>query len=162
MLKVRRGIDQRIKTGGKIRDALIVVNVFRRGHTLADQARYTTRAINELAGTRNHRHRRQHIFQRVWIVFFEALFNLERQLRNAIAEFLERHVFKDDISEPTKGRCGIRAFRCLDQRIGVLGFTSRIDPRVEFRQIQRLAVGPDPANAVNFALAEPNCKGYGI
>ncbi|MNS45112.1 hypothetical protein D3C72_775720 [compost metagenome] len=80
--------------------------------------------------------------------------HLERQLRRPIAERPQRQVLEHHIGRAAKRRG--RPFHRLDQRVRRLRLRPPMHPHRHPGQVQRLTVGPDPADPVDRPLAQPH------
>ena len=90
----------------------------------------------------------------------DAAQDLELKLGNAVAEFGQRHVLEHDMAKAAKGRN--IAVNVGDQRIDVLVLRAVMEAQGAARQIQRVAVGPDPAQPRRLSGAQANRKRDGI
>ncbi len=78
--------------------------------------------------------------------------DLELELRQAVAERVERDALENHIGRAAiSGRIAGSLLR-LDQRIGALGRRTAIDTHIDLGQVQLLPVRPDAANASNLAF----------
>ena len=80
--------------------------------------------------------------------------DLERQLRNPVAEARERQALEHDIRQPAIGRRIIRALLRNDQVVWQLILAAAMNPNGEAQHIERLAVRPDAADVADLAFAQ--------
>ena len=81
--------------------------------------------------------------------------DFEAELWKAIAERVERQVFKHDVGRAAESWNLPRPFNGLDQRIRQLISVTLVEAIVEARERQRFAIGPDTVNAGD----RPFCNG---
>jgi hypothetical protein len=82
--------------------------------------------------------------------------HLEGELRDAVAERGERLVLEHHVGEAAIGRRDLRPLLGDDQRVGLLVGSAGMDPQGEAGLVDLLAVRPDPADAGDRALAQPD------
>jgi hypothetical protein len=144
--QIRRQRRELIERGFQVRLARGVVRVLRHGRAVAVVGGDDLGRIDELARAGDQRYGRQHILQRIRIGIAERADHLELQLRNAVAEFRQRHVLEHDVGDAAIGRRVRRAFGLHDQRIGQLRLVAGIKPRRELGNVDGIAVRPYAAD----------------
>ncbi len=82
--------------------------------------------------------------------------HLEGELRDAVAECLERHVVEDDVGDAAVSRRIPRTHLAFDERVGRLGFGALVDAPDRALDLEFLAIGPDAAKAGNRPFADGN------
>ncbi|MNL42041.1 hypothetical protein D3C87_1644770 [compost metagenome] len=149
-LQIRRLDHQLIQRHQQVRPPLGVVHILGPGprQPLATHHRLGRQAELPRAGDQTHP------FQQVLQPPRprRATKHLEGQLRRAIAERPQRQVLEHRIGRPAIGRRF--PLHRLDQRIGRLILRPAMHPHRHARQVQRLAIGPDPPHPVDRPLAQ--------
>ena len=82
----------------------------------------------------------------------------ERQLRHAVAELRHIQSFKHHVSNAAIGRRVRSTLLGDDQAVGILGPGAGIDTHRQSGDVEVLAIGPHPADAVDLAFAERHGK----
>ena len=111
------------------------------------------------AGAGNQRHAAQvvrHLCRPLGRVGLHRLGHLEAELRHPVAKGREVKLFQHHIGGAAIGRHRAAAFDRLDLGIRQLIGASGIDPEVQILGRDFLAIGPDPANPADLALADRN------
>ena len=106
----------------------------------------------ELAGARDQDHAADKPRKRV-----ATAEHLDRQLRQAVAEGVERHALEHDVGETSISGC-IGAFARDDEAVGRLRFGAGIETERDGRQVEFAAVGPDAPDAGDLALGKADGK----
>ena len=140
---------QRIHRGGPVARADELVAVLAIGDADVGRAHHLRGRIGIFAGAGNDVDPADHRAQRI-----DGSHDLEGELRNAVAECIERHAFEDHIGEATVGRRIVGAFLGDDQRIGRLVLRAVVQAdRVE-RLVDLAPVGPDASHLRDRPFAE--------
>ena len=160
--KMRRETLQLIKRGFQIGLARSVVGVLRGRGSRAVVFADHIRGVDEFARARNQRHTAELVLQRRGIARRDRADDFELQLRNAVAEGGQRHVFEDDITDAAISGCVALSFGILDRGIAGLRFIARIDARGVGREVDQGSIGPHPADLGDGTGAEAHSEGYGI
>ena len=79
--------------------------------------------------------------------------NFKGQLRNAVAKSRQGQMFKYNVGQAPIGWGRTSAFDVFNQAVGQLAFTALVKACGERLNVNQLAIGPHPANAINLALA---------
>ena len=89
-------------------------------------------------------------------VWLRGAHHLERELRHAVAELLQRQILEHHIGRAAIGRHIARPLDGFHFRIGQLVLGASVDAHIEAVARDLAAVGPDAANAGDLALADGN------
>ena len=143
-----RGL-QLVEGDGPVGAALERVDVLVRGGDAADGTGDVGGSVDEFAGPRDERDAADLAREVV-----DRTEDLEGQLWDAVAESDERHVLEDDVGEAAIVGCVGSGLLGGDERIGGLGLGAGVEARRVFGEIEFGAVGPDAADAGDFAFAE--------
>src|SRR5262249_33951645 len=99
-----------------------------------------------------------HAFFEAWAISVARRWadDLERKLRDRIAERIERQILEHNVCESTIGRRIVGALNSLDQRIDGLIFCARVEPPSALREIKRIAVRPHTSDACDSSFTKPD------
>ncbi len=153
--KVRRQLVERYEQIGAI---AFGVDVLRRLLAWPKRAQHRLGRVHELARAGDEAHTLDALFEARPIAG-RGTDDLERKLRHRIAEALERHVLEDNVSQAAIGGRVVGALDGFNQRVERLILRAGMETPDELGQIERLTVGPDAADARDFAFTKPDSKG---
>ena len=115
----------------------------------ADGARDGIGGVDEFAGARDQDDAAHLRLERI-----DGAVDLEGELRQAVAEILQRHALEDDVGDAAIGRRVVGAFAGDDEAVGRLVLAAGVEAPVVVGEVELLAVGPDAAEAGDLALAQ--------
>ena len=150
-LHLRRAGLQPVERDHDVGGMRLGVDVLRR-RGLADLAAHDLGRVGELARGRDQRDGADQALGGLAVE--DRAEHLEGELRQPVAEALERQLLEDDIGRAAIGRRVRRAHLRRDERIGVLVLAAEMDAHGHAVEAHRLAVGPDAPDAGDRALAE--------
>ena len=151
---------QLVQRGLEVASAGAVVDVLGDPRPAPGVAQHAPRRQRELARPGDQADRLDRLLQRPGLARRRP-HDLERKLRHAVAERLQRQILEHRIGGAAKGG-RVRALQRLDQRIGGLILRARMNAHDDAIEGQRLAIRPDPADTADYSLAQPNREARGI
>ena len=151
-LDLRRAGLQPVERDREVGGVGLGVDVLGRGLAVAALAPDDLGRIGELARGRDQRHGAHQALGRLAVE--DRPEHLEGELRQPVAEALERQLLEDDIGRAAIGRGVRRAHLRGDERVGLLALAALVQPQGDAVAAHELAVGPDAADAGDRSLAE--------
>ena len=151
-LDLRRAGLQPVERDREVGGVGLGVDVLGRGLAVAALAPDDVGRIGELARGRDQRHGADQALGRLAVE--DRAEHLEGELRQPVAEALERQLLEDDIGGAAIGRGVRRAHLRRDERVGLLVLAALVQPQGDAVAGHELAVGPDAADAGDRSLAE--------
>jgi hypothetical protein len=109
------------------------------------------RAVPELGRPGDHRHRLHLPLEPA-----DGADHLEGEVRHPVAELRQRQPLEDDVCRVPIGRGLAIALLGLDQAVGLLPRRAAVEAVTGVTEVERLAIGPDPVDAGDRPLAQPD------